>query len=243
MGNVLRDGRNCREEIRTNRRNQMLREFQSNRRAVNFQQSSDYKASERLFPSFGEVSQITKSKEMVRKPQLSKIQNLACPISNQSESSSCRVMQKSMRGKFWEQQHSSSANQFLALLAPSSVSESSKYDNSCSTPYSVDEEMYFCDIERPSSAEYQGNRSPLYACSPRKVGKQVKDEERVVPTIDGIGHNGETRTAKAFSSPERKRRKAIDLIPVERPGGKFVQEKEFFLQSGKGTWENVKIEN
>jgi len=247
MGNVLREGRSCKysAEIYTNSRNDMLREFQPNRTAVDFLETSDNNANKRLYPSFGDISQISKSKELVRNSQLSKNQNLACPISNLSESSSCRLIQKNMKSKVPEQRPSSSATRYLTVLAPSSLSESSRYDHSCSliiTSYSGDEEMYFCEIERPSMGKHDRNTFTMCACSPGKIEKQVTDGEHIVPTIGVFGYNGDTCSAEA-SSPVRKRGKAIDLIPIERPEGKFVNEKEFFLQNAEGGWENVTIEN
>jgi len=44
-------------------------------------------------------------------------------------------------------------------------------------------------------------------------------------------------------SEVRRRGKAIQVKTVDRPGGKFLNGKEFWLQNNKGEWENVTIEN
>jgi len=243
MGNLLREGRSCSEEIYLNRRDDMLREFQQNRKSVSFLlEAGKETLHKRLNPSFGTVPDLTKLKDPERRPSTSRSQNLAL---GNSESSSCRLMPKSNKLKVPEKRETPSfGSQYLTIIAPStSVSESSRYDRSCSlivTPYSADEEIDFCEIERVLP---EVNDRPEYAeCIKRKVNKQDTDEERNVPTID-IASYDEGNLTEEVSSPVRVRGKAIDVTTLESPGGKFQYGKKFYLQNAGGTWEIVTIEN
>jgi len=243
MGNVLREGRSCSAEMYSSRPHEMLREFQQKRKAVSlhFQNGN----AKRLCPSFGVVPKIITSKDPVRRPSVNKSQFFTeySPSSNsESESYSCGVVPLSINSKVLERRPSEgSTSRYTTVCTQSTLSESSRLRCSCSilyVAYPGDEEKDFGQIER--GAVYE--QTKCARCSKLDAEQQVEDDELIIPPIDTDESDGETLD-ETVSSPVRMRGNAIDLIPVESPGGKFLHGKEFWLQNPEGGWERVTIEN